>query len=165
MDIDWQGLPRTGQATVVGGALVAVGTVLPWMSYSGGSASLLDDGKMEVVLSAGMSTETSTIATSQTMWIALALAAIAIGLPLLRGWDWTAWLPALVLGWFGFYLFSVSAIMLHGGGQEAVLVGGDRVAESATPGTGFYAGYAGTIVVTLASLGALGSTVLDRLRG
>lgn len=165
MDIDWQGLPRTGQATVIGGALVALGTVLPWMSYSGGSASLLQDGKMEVALSTGMSTETSTVASSQTLGIALLLAAITIGLPLLRGWDWTAWLPALALGWFGFYLFSVSAILLHGGGQEAVLVGGDRVAESATPGTGFYAAYAGTVVVTLASLAALGSTALDQLRG
>jgi fatty acid desaturase len=165
MDVDWQGLPRTGQATVVGGALVAVGTVLPWMSYSGGSASLLQDGKMEVVLSTGMSTDTATVATSQTMGIALLLAAIAIGLPLLRGWDWTAWVPALVVGTIGFFLFMFSAVLLHGGGQEAALVGGDRVAGSATPGTGLYAALAGTVVATLGSLAALGSTALERLQG
>jgi hypothetical protein len=160
MDVDWQGLPRSGQATVVGGALVAVGTVLPWMSYSGGSASLLQDGKMEVALSTGMSTETSTVATSQTMTIALLLAAVAIGLPLLRGWDWKSSVPALVLGALCTLLFALSALLLHGGGQEAALVGGDRVAESATIGTGLYAGIAGALLATVASLAGLGSSVL-----
>lgn len=165
MDVDWQGLPRTGQATVVGGALVAIGTVLPFMDYSGGSASLLQDGKMEVVLSSGLSTETTTVASSQTLLFALVLAAVAIGLPLARGWDWKSAVPSLLVSFFTASMFTVGALLLHGGGQEAVAVGGDPVAETATPGIGLYALLAGSVIVGLASLGYLGKAGLATLRG
>ncbi|AGN01328.1 hypothetical protein L593_06905 [Salinarchaeum sp. Harcht-Bsk1] len=165
MDADWEGVSRTGKATVTGGALVALGTVLPYMSYSGGSASLLQDGKMEVVLSNGMSAGTATVASSETFLFALVLAAIAIGLPLLRGWDWKSSLPVFLVGAFDALLFGYSALMLHGGDQDAALVGGEPVAASATPGIGLYAAIAGTLVVTVLSLGNLLSTVLGRLRG
>ncbi|GAB3690793.1 hypothetical protein GCM10028857_27540 [Salinarchaeum chitinilyticum] len=165
MEVDWNALSRTGKTNVVGGALALLGAVLPWMSWSGGSASLLQDGKMEAVLSNGLSgTETVTIATSRTLLVALALAAVAIGLPLVRGWDWKSSLPSLLLAGVGTALFSVSALFLHGGGQEAILVGGEQVAETATPGVGLYAGLAGALVVLLASLASLVSTGLAGLR-
>ncbi len=165
MDLDWQSLPKSGKATVVSGALVALGTVLPWMSYSGGSASLLQDGKMEVLLSNGLSSpESATVATSQTLLVALLLAGVAIGLPLARGWDWKSSLPAAVLGVIASLLFAFSAFLLHGGGQEAVLVGGEQVAETATPGTGLYLGSAGAGLVTIVTLGHLVSAGLGQLR-
>jgi hypothetical protein len=165
MDVEWSGLARTGKATVVGGALVAIGTVFPFMDYSGGSASLLQDGKMEVALSAGLSTETSTVANSQTLLFALAVAAVGIGMPLARGWDWKSAVPSLLVSGLAYFLFMFAALMLHGGGQEAVLVGGDPVAETATPGIGLYALLVGTVIVALASLAYLGSAGLAKLRG
>lgn len=164
VNVDWDEVSRSGQATVVGGALVAIGTVLPWMSYSGGSASLLQDGKMEVVLSNGMSSSTSTVASSQTMIVALLLAAVAVGLPLVRGWDWKSSLPTALLGLVALALFGLSALLLHGGGQDGVLVDGNAVAETATPGTGLYAGLVGATLITLAAFGHVVSAAVGRLR-
>lgn len=164
MDLEWTELPRTGKATVVGGALVMLGTVLPWMSYSGGSASLLQDGKMEVAVSGGMGTDTATVAPAETLWIALILVLVAVAIPLYRGWDWKSALPAFLLGAGTYFVFALSALLLHDGGQEGVFVGGERVAESASMGIGLYAGLVGTVVVSVAGLTYLGVAALAKLR-
>lgn len=164
MDLEWTELPRTGKATVVGGALVMLGTVLPWMSYSGGSASLLQDGKMEVGVSTGMGSDTATVAPSATLWIALVLVLVAVGIPLYRGWDWKSALPAFLLGAGTYFVFALSALVLHDGTDDGVFVGGERVAESASMGIGLYAALVGTVVISVAGLTYLGVAALAKLR-
>lgn len=164
MDLEWSELPRTGKATVVGGALVVLGTVLPWMSYSGGSASLLQDGEMEVGVSTGMGSDTATVAPSVTLWIALVLVLVAVGIPLYRGWDWKSALPAFVLGAGTYFVFALSALVLHDGADDGVFVGGERVAESASMGIGLYAALVGTVVISVAGLTYLGIAALAKLR-
>ena len=163
----WARLGLTGKATVVAGVCILIGLVLPWMSWAGGSESLLSGNEMEMLFKSpelGEDTTETTVGSAQTLYIALTTGVVAGAVPLVRKWDGKSAFVTLGVSGIAYFLLTLQMMFLYDGTDRGALVAGERVASSASAGIGAYLIWTATTVVGLASLIRAGSALLSRIR-
>ena len=163
----WARLGLTGKATVVAGICILVGLILPWMTWPGGSESLLSGNEMEMLFKSpelGEDTTETTVGSAQTLYIAVTTGIVAGAVPLIRKWDGKSAFITLAVSGIAYFLLTLQMMFLYDGTDRGALVAGERVASSASAGIGAYIIWAATTVVGLASLVRVGSALLARFR-
>jgi hypothetical protein len=163
----WDKLGLTGKVSVIAGVCVIVGVFLPWMSWPGGSETLLSGNEMEMLFKSPElqeDTTETTVGSAQTLYIALATGIVAGAVPLIRKWDGKSAFFTLSISGFAYLLLTIQMMFLYDGTDRGALVAGERVASSASAGIGAYIIWTATTIVGLASLVHVGSALLARIR-
>lgn len=155
MDFDWKSLDPTAKIASLGGGLMLLGAVLPWLSYPGGSASLLMDGTMEIVATGAFGSPNATEVGNSSVLVAVLVAgAVVLGVPQWRRWDWKSALAVTAAGAAAYFPGAFLLVILRGD-LDGAIVGGEPVATTVSAGVGAYSFVVGAAAAGLAGLVAL----------